>query len=61
LKTGKRFYDDWEIEIVKINVSGAEFEKRLCALMQALLEIDEILQSREIAVQSEIARYQEAA
>jgi hypothetical protein len=55
LKKGKRFYDDWEIEIVKINVSEAEFEKRLCALMHTLLEIDDILFLEEIEAQGEAA------
>ena len=49
----KRLDDDWRREVIRIELSEAEFERRLGAMIRALLEIDEILGKREIAASSE--------
>lgn len=47
--------EDWAIEFVEIEINDSEYERRICSVIQALLEIDEILKARESAGPIEVA------
>lgn len=50
-----RIDEDWAIEFAEVEINESEYERRICAVIGALLEIDEIIQAREIAAPIEVA------
>ena len=40
-----RLVEDWEVEIGEVEINKAEYEKRIYALVRALLEIDDQVKS----------------